>query len=168
MSREQQVQTLTSLYLLYRSQSTQLQAAGYTKKEAFWLSFGCVPFLPWAEHSENLLSLTEILRLYLGIYQHNTDGDLQPEAISAFLELLVDRYRMAREIVALEDASRLETELGRFALPGEQDTARRSRAAAIVLHTIAEWQKQTGQDRLPCTLVEDLDDVSAARPDGGE
>ena len=161
MSREQQIQTLGSLYLLYKAHSAQLQAAGYTKMEAFWLNFACVPFLPWARHSENRITLTQVLRLYLGIYLHNANGVIEPQAIPAFLELLMDRFRMAREAVSISDVSQLEMELGRFALPGEHDTARRVRAASIVLATIAEWQKQTGQDRLPCMLVEDVDDVTA-------
>ncbi len=129
--------------------------------EAFWLHFACLPFLPWAEHSENRLGLTEVLRLYVGIYQHNMNGDIKPEAISAFLELLVDRYRMAKDIGSREDGSQLEMELGRFALAGEHDTDRRVRAASIVLHTIVEWRKQTGEDPLPCMLVEDVDDAAS-------
>jgi hypothetical protein len=168
MDRQQQVDTLGSLYLLCKSHSAQLQAAGYTTMEAFWLNFACLPFLPWAEQSKNRLHLTQVLRLYLGIYQYNTGNSIKPEAIPAFLELLADRYRMARKIAAIEDASRLERELGRFALPGEHDTARMTKAASIVLHTMAEWQKQTGDDRLPCMLVEDIDGVSPAGPEGGE
>jgi hypothetical protein len=162
MSREQQVQTLGSLYLLYKAHSAQLQAVGYTKTEAFWLHFGCLPFLPWAGHAQDQIRLTEVLRLYLGIYQYDTDDDLQPEAIPAFLQLLADRYRMAKDIAAIPDASQRERELGRFALPGEHDIARAARAASIVLHTMAEWEKQEGQDRLPCRLIEDIDGMSAA------
>ncbi len=161
MDRPEQVQVLGSLYLLYKSHSMQLQAVGYTKTEAFWLNFACLPFLPWAEQSQDQLKLTQVLRLYLGIHQYNTGGDLKPEAVPAFLELLADRYRMAKDIAAVEDASQRERELGRFALPGERDRARSTRAASIVLHTIAEWQKQEGQDRLPCALVEDIDGPSA-------
>ncbi len=162
MDRPQQVQTLGSLYLLYKSHSVQLQAVGYTKMEAFWLNFACLPFLPWAEQSEDRLKLTQVLRLYLGIHQYNMGGDLKPEAIPAFLELLADRYRMARKIAAVEDACQRERELGRFALPGERDSTRSTKAASIVLHTIAEWQEQKEPDRLPCMLVEDIDGLSEA------
>jgi hypothetical protein len=155
MDQEQQVEALGSLYLLYKAHSAQLEAVGYTPTEAFWLNFVCLPFLPWAEQSKDQLNLTAVLRLYVGIYQHNTGDHLKPEAVPAFLELLVDRYRMARDIAAIEDAAELQRELGRFALPEEQDTARTTRAAAIVLQTIAEWQEQTGDERLPCMLVED-------------
>ena len=64
MDRQEQVQTLGSLYLLYKSHCSQLQAVGYTKAEAFWLNFACLPFLPWAEQSENRFNLTQVLRPY--------------------------------------------------------------------------------------------------------
>ncbi len=162
MDQQQQVEALGSLYLLYKFHSAQLEAVGYTPTEAFWLNFVCLPFLPWAKQAENRLKLTAVLRLYVGIYQHNTGDRLKPEAVPAFLELLLDRYRMAREIAGIADAAQVERELGRLALPGEHDTARTSRAGAIVLHTIVEWQKQTDDERLPCMLVEDIDDVSTA------
>lgn len=127
--------------------------------EAFWLSFASLPFLPWDRSSEKRLLLTQVLRLYLGIYQYNAPGLLKPEAVPAFLELLADRYRMAKQIAAIEDPSQLEVELGRFALPGEKDSARIARASSIVRCSIAEWQKQEGEDRLPCALVDDLDDA---------
>jgi hypothetical protein len=162
MNGQPQIEALGSLYLLYKSHSAQLQEVGYTGTEAFWLNFGCLPFLPWAEQSKNRLTLTQVLRLYLGIYQHSAGGDVRPEAVAAFLELLADRYRMAKQIATIEDASQLERELAHIALPGEHDPARAARAGSIVLHTIAEWRKLTGNDRLPCMLVEDIDDVPVA------
>jgi hypothetical protein len=160
MNREEQVQTLGSLYLLYRFHAAELQKVGFTNTEAFWLNFASLPFLPWDTLSENRLHLTPVLRLYLGIYQYNAPDPLKPEAIPAFLELLADRHRMAKHIASIEDASQREVELGRFALPGEKDTARIARASSIVLHSIAEWQRQEGEDRLPCVLVDDLDEGS--------
>ncbi len=168
MGGEQQLDDLSSLYLLYKSHSTQLQAAGYTPKQAFWLHFGCLPFLPWARQSERRLYLSQVLRLYLGIHQYYVRDEIKPEGIPAFLELLADRYRMAKDIAAIDDASQLAMELGRFALPEEQDAVRTAKAASIVLHTIAEWQKQTGRDRLPCMLVDDINGPSAARPDADQ
>ena len=94
--------------------------------------------------------------MYLGIHQFNTDNALKPQAIPAFIELLIDRYKMARNLVGIQEESRLTLELGRFALPGEQDTAKLNQAASIVLCTITEWQKQSGQERLPCRLMEDI------------
>ncbi len=161
MDREEQLQALGSLYLLHRFHASELQKAGFTKMEAFWLNFASLPFLPWDSASEDQLHLTQVLRLYVGIHQYNAPGVLKPEAVPAFLELLADRYRMARDIAAIEDPSRQEVELGRFALPGEKDPARIAKAVSIVRCSITEWQKQEGEDRLPCSLVDDLNNASA-------
>jgi len=160
MDRAEQVQTLGSLYLLYKLHAAALQEVGFTPKEAFWLNFASLPFLPWDTSSENKLHLTQVLRLYVGIYQHNVPGVLKPEAIPAFLELLADRYRMAKQMASIQDASQQEIALRRFALPREKNAAKIAKASSVVLHSIAEWQKQEGEDRLPCVLIEDLDEIS--------
>jgi hypothetical protein len=160
MKREERVQLLGSLYLLYKFHAEELRKGGYTPKEAFWLNFTCLPFLPWDQRSEKKINLTEVLRLYLGIYQYNTDDSIRPEDVPAFLELLVDRYRMTKDIVAIKDQSQMKVELGRLALPEERDIIRLAMAASIVLHTITEWQSQIGEERLPCMLAEDIGDIS--------
>lgn len=144
------------LYLLYKYQAQELRKMGYSCAQAFWLNFACLPFLPWDRKAQDQVTLTQVLQLYLGIHQFNTDNALKPQAIPAFIELLIDRYKMARNLVGNQEESRLTLELGRFALPGEQDTAKLNQAASIVLSTIAEWQKQSGQERLPCRLMEDI------------
>lgn len=162
MNREAQVQALGSLYLLHKFNTAELQKVGFAKLEAFWLSFTAVPFLPWDTLSPDTLHLTQVLRLYLGIYQYNALGTLKPEAVPAFLELLADRYRMARQIASTEDRQQLAVELGHFALPGERDAARIAKASSVLFHSIAEWGKQEGEERLPCTLVDDVSDASGA------
>jgi hypothetical protein len=160
MNREERIQLLGSLYLLYKFHTEELQKVGYTSKEAFWLNFTCLPFLPWDQRSQKKISLTEVLRLYLGTYQYNTNGSISPENVPAFLELLVDRYKMAKDIVSVKDQSQIEIQLGRLALPEERDVGRLTKAASIVLHTISEWQSQIGQDHLPWMLVEDIGDTT--------
>jgi hypothetical protein len=160
MNREERVQLLGSLYLLFKFHAEELQKVGYTHKEAFWLNFTCLPFLPWDDQSLDKINLTEVLRLYLGIYQYNTNASISPEDVPAFLELLADRYRMAKDIVAIKDQSQMQVELGRLALPEERDIGKLTRAASIVLHTITEWQSQIGEERLPCMLAEDIGDIS--------
>jgi hypothetical protein len=119
MNREERVQLLGSLYLLYKFHAEELAKVGYTPKEAFWLNFTCLPFLPWDDQSGDKIYLTEVLRLYLGIYQYNTKSSISPENVPAFLEMLVDRYRMAKDIVAIKDQSQRNIQLGRLALPEE-------------------------------------------------
>ena len=112
--------------------------------------------MPWDKESQDEVSLSQVLRLYVGIYQYNTNNSLKVEDIPRFFELLIDRYRMAKNIVDIEDPSRLTMELGRFALPGKNDPLKQAEAATIVLHTIVELQKQRGRELLPCRLVEDI------------
>lgn len=70
--------------------------------------------------------------------------------------MLIDRYRMAENLVLIEDEEQLKMELGRFALAHQADPPKLIEAGSIVLATIAEWRIQTGQERLPCRLVEDV------------
>ena len=112
--------------------------------------------LPWNESSENEIPLTEVVRLYLGIYQFNTASAIKPENVPPFIELLIDRYRMAKDLVLIEDEEQLKMELGRFVLAHQGDPPRLIRAGSIVLATIAEWRSQTGEERLTCRLVEDV------------
>lgn len=160
MNRNERIQLLGSLYLLYKFHAEELRKAGYTPKEAFWLNFTCLPFLPWDRRSEAKINLTEVLRLYLGIYQYSTNNSISPEDVPAFLELLADRYKMAKGIVSVKDQSQMTIQLGRLALPEERNIVRLTRAASILLHTVNEWQSQIGQDRLPCMLLEDIGDAA--------
>lgn len=150
-----QTQTLASLYLLYKHHVRELRKAGFSPKEAFWLHFGCLPFLPWDEQAQEQIPLTQVLRLYVGTYQHDVDDPINPEGVSAFLQLLIDRYRMAGETVSDTDRLHRERKLGSFLLPGATSAGRAAVAISILLHTIAEWKKQDGNQRLPCALVDD-------------
>lgn len=150
-------QILASAYLLYKYHARELQKAGFSVLDAFWLNLTCLPFLPWDEDAADKILLSEILRLYVGIYQYSTQGSLRPEDLPAFIELLADRYRMAKEIVSGDQGQDAYVDLVRFVLPRETDAARCRDAAAIVMSTIVAWQEQTGQERLPCALWEDIE-----------
>jgi hypothetical protein len=152
------VDVLASLYLLYKFHTDELTKVGYSKEEAFWLNYACLPFLPWTEQSENEILLTQVVRLYLGIYQFNTGSAIKPENVPAFIELLIDRYRMAKDVVLIEDQEQLRMELGRFALAHHGEPPKLIEAGSIILETMAEWRNQTGSERLPCRLVEDVGD----------
>lgn len=156
MDDNSKTNVIGSLYLLYKSHVSELCKVGYSIEHAFWLDFACLPFLPWDDQAKDQINLSQVLELYVGIYQFNTNSSLQPMDIPAFINLLIDRYRMAKDIVAMEDKSRRSLELGKFALPGEKDAAKLKLAGSIVFHTIEEWQKQQGRERLPCRLVEDI------------
>ena len=158
MKHKEQTQTLASLYLLYKHQATELQEAGFSPKEAFWLHFGCLPSLPWDEQAQEKIPLTQILRLYVGTYQHDVDDGLDPEGAAEFPQLLIDRYRMARETASDADPLHRQRKLGSFLLPGTISACKAAVAVSILLHTLTEWQKQDGNERLPCALVDDTGD----------
>jgi len=79
------------LYVFYKDHVKQLQNAGYSPKEAFWLNFACLPFLPWDEKSENEICLSQVLTLYFGIYRSRVDSNIKPDDQPAFIEMLKDR-----------------------------------------------------------------------------
>ena len=108
-----------------------------------------MPFLPWNEQSEYEISLNQILKLYLGIYQFDIDKSFKAEDVPAFIELLIDRYHMAQDIASIEDTSQLEIKLGYFALPGENEITKLAHAGSIVLNTLVEWRSQRGKDPYP-------------------
>ncbi len=158
MTHPEQTQILTSVYLLYGHHVRELQKAGFSPKEAFWLHFGCLPFLPWDEQSQERITLTQILRLYVGVYQRDVDDPIPPEGVPAFLQLLIDRYRMAAETMSETDPSHRQRMLGSFLLPGTTRAGKAAVAISILLHTLEEWQKQDGNERLSCALVDDTAD----------
>ena len=154
-----QAQVLGSLYLLYRAHARGLCGVGYSREEASWLHCACLPSLPWQMQAKEKITLTQILRLYVGIYQYEWRDVIEPEHVPAFLELLIDRYRMAAQIMSTGDPQASYDELARFALPGVSDVAKLGQAAGIVRHTIGEWQTQGADERLPCALVDDIGDA---------
>jgi hypothetical protein len=157
MDRSAKTQILVSVYLLYKHHAKELQKAGFSALDAFWLNLTCLPFLPWDEYATDKILLTEVLRLYVGIYQYSSQGSLRPEDVPAFIELLADRYRMAKQAVSGDRGQEAQVELMRFVLPRETDAARCRDAATIVMSTIMAWQEQTGQEQLPCALWEDIE-----------
>jgi hypothetical protein len=78
MSKEPS-EILAALYLLYKDHFRNLQNAGYSHKEGFWLGFACLPFLPWDERAEDEIRLSQVLRLYSGIYQYYVDATIKAE-----------------------------------------------------------------------------------------
>lgn len=158
MKNTAQTQILASLYLLYKHHATELQKAGLSPREAFWLHFGCLPFLPWDEQAQEQITLTQILRLYVGVYQRDVDDPIPPEGVPAFLQLLIDRYRMAAETMSDTDPLHRQRMLASFLLPGATAAGKAAVVILILLHTLAEWQKQDGNESLPCALVDNTGD----------
>lgn len=156
MAPDDLIDLIGSLYLLSRAHISKLRGSGYPFKEAFWIDFACLPFLPWDCESTKELHLSQVIRLYLGIWQFGTRESIKPEHSPAFIEILIDRYRMVQAISATENPRLLKIEIGRLALPGEKDLEKLSQAGSIVLATAEEFAEQRKKHCLPCRLVDDV------------
>jgi hypothetical protein len=145
---------LQSIRWMHREHVKDLRGAGYSPKEAFWLDFACLPFLPWDKAAGPELRLSAILGLYADIHR-STVGPLEPVDAHAFLDLLKRRYRTIRQKVAesggpAPEATRSQTPADPPPAGGSKETL----AGVIVMRTASEW----GQHRstFPCRLVEDI------------
>jgi hypothetical protein len=158
MDSENLRETVSSLYLFSRDHAEKLQDAGYSPVEAFWISFACLPFLPWGNCSENKILLSRAIRLYLGIYLQYIDPSMEAESERDFFDLLRDRYYRIKEIVSGANLSRLDvdSQLSSFIIPGPSGHEKQIHAGLIVLNSKLEWDRQKLHDPLPCTLVEDV------------
>jgi hypothetical protein len=157
MDREELSETMASLYLFCKDHSENLQDAGYSPEEAFWISFACLPFLPWSNWSENKILLSRILRLYLGMYQHFIAPGMDVKSESDFLDLLRDRYYKVKEILSATEIEELDdSKLNSFILPNVNESEKQFHSGLVVLNSKIEWERQKRSDPLPCMLVEDI------------
>jgi hypothetical protein len=132
-----------------------LRGLGYSPKEAFWLDFACLPFLPWNKAAGPELRLSMILGLYADIHR-STVGSQEPVNTQAFLSLLKQRYRTIRQRVAESGGSAAEASQPQTPAQTKQPAgdSKETLAGLIVMRTAREW----GQHRstFPCRLVEDI------------
>lgn len=149
---------VASLHLFYKGHSQDLRDAGYSPAEAFWISFACLPFLPWNNRSQHEILLSQALKIYLGIYVQSIDGSIDADREADFLGLLRDRYYKVKDIVSTPDLSQMDLvlELGSFILPGSSTSQKQTHAGLLVLYTKHQWDLQKAIDPLPCKLVEDI------------
>lgn len=147
---------IVSLYAFYVKHAKQLQSVGYLPVQTFWLNFACVPFLPWDEDGQNDVCVSQILRLYLSIYRVNICKGMIPGSQRAFMKLLEERYVMVQQMLPATFSAPAVLDLGRFALPGEQDDAKCTHAGLVVLNTKSEWESQKSSNPIPCRLVQDI------------
>ena len=144
-------EVLQSLRWMHQEHVKDLCGLGYSPKEAFWLDFACLPFLPWAgSNGGSEMPLSWILRLYADLYRSTFDS-LSLGDEPAFIELLRQRYHHMRQVVAAAPASSDPENCTAQAVSAEP--AKWTLGGWIVLRTAREWQMhQTG---FPCRLRED-------------
>lgn len=146
---------LQSIRWMHQEHVKDLRGLGYSPKEAFWLDFACLPFLPWDKARGPELRLSMILSLYADIHR-STVGSQESVNTRAFLGLLKQRYRTIRRQVAesrgpASQAARPQASADPKLPAGDSKEAM---ASFIVMRTASEW----GQHRsaFPCRLVEDI------------
>jgi hypothetical protein len=62
-------EVLKSLRGMHQEHVKDLCQLGYASKEAFWLDFACVPFLPWSRSAPGRMELRAVLDLYADLYR---------------------------------------------------------------------------------------------------
>jgi hypothetical protein len=144
-----------SLYEFCAEHTMALQNAAYSHSEPFWLHFACLAFPPWDEQSENKIKLSQVFGLYASMYRDNIDGNVKAEDEPAFIKLLQERYRMVLDLMSMDNTMQLALEVGRFVLPGQNDTTKCTHAGLIMLSTKDEWEQQQ-ENTITCKLIEDV------------
>jgi hypothetical protein len=150
---------LESIRWMHRAHVRDLGRLGYSAKEAFWLDFACLPFLPWDPRAGGEMPLSWVLGLYADLYRR-AFGSFGSREERPFVELLRQRYHRMRQLVAAASAAAPEAATG--GVPGGKDTGPVGGAqdwaslqgGLIVLQTARAWQMHHAS--FPCRLVEDL------------
>lgn len=144
---------LQSIRWMHREHVKDLRSLGYSPKEAFWLDFACLPFLPWDKAAGPELRLSTILRLYADLHR-STVGPREPADAQAFLDLLKQRYRTIRQRVAESDGP-IEQRVGLDpSVCTEKGPPKWALAGLIITRTAREWRQH--RSVFPCRLVEDI------------
>ncbi|OHB65867.1 MAG: hypothetical protein A2Y77_05415 [Planctomycetes bacterium RBG_13_62_9] len=145
-------EVLKSIRWMHQEHVKELGKLGYSAKEAFWVDFACLPFLPWNTTAHDGVRLSMVLDLYADIYRL-TVGPLEPSDRQEFTVLLRRRYYSVRQMVEASDrvcpngtaiatAAWTDAELQKWGLAG-----------LIVLWTAREWQRHCSA--FPCRLLDD-------------
>ncbi|MCU0916436.1 MAG: hypothetical protein MUC88_18005 [Planctomycetes bacterium] len=144
-------EVLKSIRWMHEEHVRDLGTLGYSPKEAFWLDFACVPFLPWNGFAHRRIELGTVFDLYADLYRL-TVGPLEPVESRTFTALLRQRYHSIRQMVASADGLRHDG--ARIDPVGWTDSGQQKWAVAglIVLWTARQWQQHPSA--FPCRLSE--------------
>ena len=144
---------LKSLRWMHQEHVKDLCKLGYSPREAFWLDFACLPFLPWDGADGGEMPLSRILELYADIYRTAVDV-AGPWDELAFVELLRQRYHRMRQVVAAAPELSSGGTLGPTPAGTDTSPTKWSLGGLIVLWTARAWQ--THPAGFPCRLRENL------------
>jgi len=146
---------LQSIRWMHAEHVKDLRGLGYSPKEAFWLDFACLPFLPWDKGAGREMRLSAILKLYADIHC-STVGCVKPADAQAFLNLLKERYRTIRQKISESSACAREEPARQQAgtTDAQAEDTKETLASLIVMQTAQEWGRH--RSAFPCRLVEDI------------
>jgi hypothetical protein len=146
-------EVLKSIRWMHQEHVKDLRELGYSPREAFWLDFACLPFLPWDGLNGRGMPLSRLLWLYADLYRSTIDS-LDPTDEAAFVELLRQRYHHMRQVVAAapEPSSSGTTDHSSEGM--DTGPAKWALGGLIVLWTARAWR--THQAGFPCRLMENL------------
>jgi hypothetical protein len=144
---------LESIRWMQRGHVRDLCRLGYSVREAFWLDFACLPFLPWDGTAAGAMPLTWVLRLYADIYRHDLDSP-GPWDERSFVELLRQRYYRMKQAVAASNGAASNAGAGGAAQGPDAGSEKATLGGLIVLRTARAWQAHHAA--FPCRLVENL------------
>jgi len=145
-------EVLKSIRWMSQEHVKDLCRLGYSPKEAFWLDFACLPFLPWSPSAHGSIGLSTVLDLYADLYRL-TVGPLEPTDSGTFTALLRQRYDSVQRTVVASGGLRHDG--AQIDASGWADSSQQKWALAglIVLWTARQWQQHPSA--FPCRLVED-------------
>jgi hypothetical protein len=144
---------LKSLRWMHQEHVKDLCELGYSPREAFWLDFACLPFLPWDGANGSEIPLSRLLGLYADLYRSITDS-LDPADEPAFVELLRQRYHRMKQVVAAAPEPSSSGATGPMPVRAGAEPTKWAMGGLIVLWTARQWQ--THPAGFPCRLVENL------------
>jgi hypothetical protein len=146
-------EVLKSLRWMHQEHVKDLGALGYSPREAFWLDFACLPFLPWDGAHGGEMPLSRVLGLYADIYRTAVDST-EPWDESAFVELLRRRYHRMRQVVAAAPELSSDGTFDPTSAGTDAGPTKWALGGLIVLWTARAWQ--THPAGFPCRLRENL------------
>ena len=144
---------LESIRWMQREHVKDLRRLGYSAREAFWLNFACLPFLPWDGKAAGEMPLSWVLRLYTDIYRR-AFGSLGRGDEGAFVELLRQRYHRMKQAVAASNGAASNAGTPGTGPGPDAESEKAALGGLIVLRTARAWQGHHAA--FPCRLVEDL------------
>jgi hypothetical protein len=136
------------VHLVFGDHADQLGRLGFSATESFWLSFACLPFVPWDDSTPGEVHVSDLLNSFLRLYQAQVE-ELSAEDQCRLRGLLKCRYLQLTQVIRNPASTCCkETSLHVTGVPDKWSTA------AILIQQIAhKWQSGPA---FPYRLVEDI------------